>query len=196
MAPLLDRCVDLPVRVVAAGQTLITEGVPLDELYVLETGSFDVLRHGSLIADVRDPGVEVRPLITNTGGAHFHEVFFSNVRIARANVIGEIDGGWTVARTTLANESVMIGTSSAGARDVDQLATLGAVDDDRSVVGERRHLGEAGPDARLVARHPPVGPPHVAIVSVRRSARQTVPGVSGRVVRGAARRAGGWRRRR
>jgi alkylation response protein AidB-like acyl-CoA dehydrogenase len=41
--------------------------------------------------------------------AHFNEVFLTDVRIPSANVVGEVDGGWKVTRTTLRNESSMIG---------------------------------------------------------------------------------------
>jgi alkylation response protein AidB-like acyl-CoA dehydrogenase len=113
---------------VVNGQKVWTTGAQYADLGILLVRSnLDVPKHAGitcLIADVRDPGVDVRPLVTNTGGVHFNEVFFNDVRIARELAIGEVDGGWAVARTTLANESVMIGTSAHGTRDVDLLATL------------------------------------------------------------------------
>jgi alkylation response protein AidB-like acyl-CoA dehydrogenase len=87
------------------------------------------------IADMRDPGVDIRPLVTITGGTHFNEVFFADVRIPAENVIGEVDGGWAVARTTLAHESVMIGTASTGTREVDQLLKIAR---DRGVASDPR----------------------------------------------------------
>lgn len=62
-----------------------------------------------MLLDMASPGVEVRPLVQINRSAHFNEVFLSDVRIPAANVIGEIDAGWTVARTVLANESAFIG---------------------------------------------------------------------------------------
>jgi acyl-CoA dehydrogenase len=61
------------------------------------------------IVDMRTPGVEVRPLVQATGLSHFNEVFLTDVRIPAANVVGEVHGGWAVARTTLASEAGMIG---------------------------------------------------------------------------------------
>jgi alkylation response protein AidB-like acyl-CoA dehydrogenase len=65
-----------------------------------------------LIVDMNTPGIEVRPLVQAQGVAHFNEVFFSDVRIPVANVVGEVNGGWKVTRTTLRSESNVI--SGAG----------------------------------------------------------------------------------
>jgi acyl-CoA dehydrogenase len=61
------------------------------------------------ILDMHDDGVEVRPLRQMTGAAHFNEVFLHSVRVPRAQVVGEVDRGWSVARTVLAAESAMVG---------------------------------------------------------------------------------------
>lgn len=59
------------------------------------------------------PGIEVRPIREMTGGATFNEVFFTDVRIPHANVVGEVHDGWRLARVTLSNERVSL--SSGGA---------------------------------------------------------------------------------
>jgi alkylation response protein AidB-like acyl-CoA dehydrogenase len=50
---------------------------------------------------MQSPGVTVRPLRQITGDAEFNEVFFDNVRVPRANLVGEINDGWNVAITIL-----------------------------------------------------------------------------------------------
>ncbi|HUF84705.1 MAG TPA: acyl-CoA dehydrogenase family protein, partial [Acidimicrobiia bacterium] len=67
------------------------------------------------------PGVEVRPLRQMTGGAHFNEVFLTDARIADAHRIGDVNKGWDVARTLLANERMSL-SGAEGAFSFDELA--------------------------------------------------------------------------
>ena len=59
------------------------------------------------------PGIEVRPLKTMTGAAEFNEVFFTDVRVPKANVVGGRGRGWFVANTTLKHERGMLGDPNA-----------------------------------------------------------------------------------
>ncbi|MFC4942909.1 acyl-CoA dehydrogenase family protein [Pseudonocardia sp. GCM10023141] len=64
----------------------------------------------AMAIDLTAPGVTVRPLREITGDALFNEVFLDDVFVPDADVIGEVNGGWAVARATLGNERVTIGT--------------------------------------------------------------------------------------
>jgi len=64
----------------------------------------------ALLVDMHTEGVNVRPLRQMTGEAGFNEVFFSNVRVPAANVLGEVDKGWRTAIATLMNERANLGT--------------------------------------------------------------------------------------
>ncbi|MFM9086434.1 MAG: acyl-CoA dehydrogenase family protein, partial [Acidimicrobiia bacterium] len=68
----------------------------------------------AFIVDMMAPGVEVRPLRQMTGGASFNEVFFNEVRIPDELRLGDVNGGWSVALTTLMNERAAIGTMGGG----------------------------------------------------------------------------------
>jgi alkylation response protein AidB-like acyl-CoA dehydrogenase len=57
-----------------------------------------------LLVDMGSPGVTIRPLRELTGEAWFNEVFFDEVRVPRANLVGELNRGWDVVLTTLAHE--------------------------------------------------------------------------------------------
>ena len=63
----------------------------------------------TMVIDMQAPGVTVRPLKMTTGASEFNEIFFDDVFVPDDDVVGPIDGGWTVARATLGNESVSIG---------------------------------------------------------------------------------------
>jgi 3-oxochol-4-en-24-oyl-CoA dehydrogenase len=65
------------------------------------------------ICPMDTPGIEVRPIVEMTGSATFNEVFFTDVRLPAANLVGEVDHGWELAKVTLANERVSL--SSGGA---------------------------------------------------------------------------------
>lgn len=59
-----------------------------------------------LLIDAHAPGVTIRPLRDMSGGAHFTEIFFDDVRVPVGNRVGEENEGWKIARTTLGHERV------------------------------------------------------------------------------------------
>jgi alkylation response protein AidB-like acyl-CoA dehydrogenase len=74
----------------------------------------EAVKHAGLTAfvvDMQAPGVEIRPLRQMTGEAEFNEVYFTDVRIPEAEMLGNPGDGWRVSLTTLMNERVSIGGS-------------------------------------------------------------------------------------
>jgi alkylation response protein AidB-like acyl-CoA dehydrogenase len=57
-----------------------------------------------LLVDMKTPGVDVRPLRQMTGESEFNEIFFRDVRVPAANVLGKVNDGWNVAISTLMHE--------------------------------------------------------------------------------------------
>lgn len=66
----------------------------------------------AFVVDMHAPGVEVRPLRQMTGGAEFNEVYFTDVRVPAAEMLGSPGEGWRVSLTTLMNERTAIGGST------------------------------------------------------------------------------------
>ncbi|KWX66770.1 acyl-CoA dehydrogenase [Mycobacterium sp. NAZ190054] len=62
--------------------------------------------------DMKADGVTVNPLRGITGDSHFNEVFFDDVFVPDADVVGDVNKGWLVARATLGNERISIGGGS------------------------------------------------------------------------------------
>ena len=57
------------------------------------------------IVDMESEGVDVRPLRQITGEAEFNEVYFTDVKIPKENILGSLGEGWRVSLTILMNES-------------------------------------------------------------------------------------------
>ena len=54
-----------------------------------------------VLVDMRSPGVTVKPIVMYNGDAEFNELFFDHVRVPLDHVLGELNGGWTLAMDTL-----------------------------------------------------------------------------------------------
>lgn len=98
---------------VVNGQKVWTSGAQhSDYAILLARTNPDAPKHRGItyfLVDMRTPGIEIRPLRQITGVAHFNEVFLTDVRIPKDNVVGEVNEGWKIAHTTLSNERALIG---------------------------------------------------------------------------------------
>jgi alkylation response protein AidB-like acyl-CoA dehydrogenase len=92
-----------------------------------------------LLVDMRSPGITVRPLKQISGDEDFNEVFLEDVRVPRANVVGEVNAGWDIAITTLMHERQTLTFS----RQLQSRVALNAL-----LALARRHPSPAAPAAR------------------------------------------------
>ncbi len=118
LASLQTRAVRDGDEWIVNGQKVWTSGAQFSDIgEIICRTDPDVPKHRGLtgfVVDMHASGVEVRPLRQMTGGASFNEVFFTDVRIPDSHRLGEINGGWTVALTTLMNERAAIGGGGGG----------------------------------------------------------------------------------
>ncbi len=104
---------------VVNGQKVWTSTAQLCNLGMLIARTAPELpKHGGITYfgfEMRQPGVEVRPLREMTGRALFNEVFIDDARVPADNVVGGLNNGWAVANTTLAAERASLGSGGGGA---------------------------------------------------------------------------------
>lgn len=100
---------------VVNGQKVWTSGAHYSDYGILLTRTDpDVPKHKGLtmfIVDMKQEGVEVRPIHQASGGREFNEVYFTDVRIPDSDRLGEPGQGWKVAIVTLMNERLAVGGS-------------------------------------------------------------------------------------
>ena len=75
-----------------------------------------------LLIDMDWPGVSARPIRLISGESEFCETFFDNVRVPKANLLGELNRGWTVAKRMLQYERAMMSDMESGGYDPDVFA--------------------------------------------------------------------------
>jgi alkylation response protein AidB-like acyl-CoA dehydrogenase len=105
-----------------------TQGFHADYAFMLCRTDPDAPRHKAisyLLCPMHQPGVEVRRIKQIDGGAEFCEVFFTNARCPRENVVGAVNEGWKVAMTTLGFERGTNATTSYRRfeKELDELIT-------------------------------------------------------------------------
>lgn len=81
------------------------------------------------LVDMKSPGIDIRPLREITGDSLFNEVFLDNVFVPDEMVVGEVNDGWRLARTTLANERVAMANGTALGNPMEELLNLLAARD-------------------------------------------------------------------
>ena len=159
----------LRTRAVINGSDLVVTGHKIwttsaqyaDWLFALVRTGPQVPKHAGItcvLIPLTSSGISVRPIRRMTGSADFNEVFLDEVRVPLANVVGEINGGWAVARTTLSHEHL---TNFLGVQMRQSRIVNGVVKQlsDRVAAGQRvdhglrRRIMDAWINAQLLQAH-------------------------------------------
>jgi alkylation response protein AidB-like acyl-CoA dehydrogenase len=127
LAGLQTRAVDRGDHFIVNGQKVWTSGAHFAHwIILLARTNPEAPRHqgiSAFLVPMATPGITVRPLVLMTGHRHFNEVFFEDVAVPRANLLGPVNQGWKVSTTTLMYER-----HSSGARNpIAQVARLMAL---------------------------------------------------------------------
>ncbi len=93
---------------VVSGAKIWTSGADMaDWMYALVRTDPAAPKHlgiSLLLIDMKSPGVTVRPIELISGASKFCQVFFDDVRVPKENLVGPVNGGWTVAKRLLQHE--------------------------------------------------------------------------------------------
>lgn len=136
-----------------------------------------------VIGDMRLPGITIRRIPTASGTGNLCEVFYDEVRIPLANVVGSLHDGWSVSMTTLGFErgTAFIHYQIDLAATVDKLVKLaGQV---KAPDGRRTAIQDDEIASRLAGLRVAVSSLRaMSYMSVSRGLRNAVPGVEGNIV--------------
>ncbi len=98
-----------------------------------------------ILCDMKTPGIKVNPIISIDNEHSLNEVEFNNVRVPVANVIGEVNKGWTVAKALLAHERTSIADVAQSKRNIRQIKECAA----KEINGGQCLMDDPGFQARL-----------------------------------------------
>ncbi|AIT80057.1 acyl-CoA dehydrogenase family protein [Novosphingobium pentaromativorans] len=183
----------LKTRGVVDGDHLVVTGTKIWTSYAEGANRQELLvrtdpeqpRHRGLtwiVCDMDLPGIDIRPITAMSGVTHFAQVFYDEVRIPLANVVGEINKGWAIAMTTLGFER---GTGTIA----HQIELANGVERLIEVAGEttdpetgRSLLDDDAVAARLAGlRAEVMALRSLTVASVSRGMREEVPGAEGNI---------------
>lgn len=110
------------------GQKIWTSGaVTADYGLLIARTDWDVPKHEGIsffLIEMRQPGIEVRPINQITGDSHFNEVFLDNARVPAENIVGAEGQGWKVLQTALAVERLVMGEGAGERRQGSQKSNV------------------------------------------------------------------------
>ncbi|EKF21739.1 acyl-CoA dehydrogenase, C-terminal domain protein [Mycolicibacterium hassiacum DSM 44199] len=124
---------------VVTGQKVWTSGAKTaDYALLLARTDWDVPKHKGLslfIMPMKQPGIEVRPLVQITGESHFNEVFINDAKVPHEYLLGEEGNGWRALQVALAYERSIMGDTNRSSRNkkadslIDLARQYGKLDD-------------------------------------------------------------------
>jgi alkylation response protein AidB-like acyl-CoA dehydrogenase len=147
LASLRTQAVDKGDHFLVNGQKIWTSGAQFADWCFCLVRTDNTRKHEGisfLMIDMRTPGIETRPIRLISGSSPFCETFFTDVKVPKENLLGPLNGGWTVGKRLLQFERDGQGGSNRGAnmrggdaRSVDEIAKLYVGVDDEGHIADR-----------------------------------------------------------
>ena len=118
LASLMTKCEDKGDHYLINGQKIWTSYGDLgDMIFVLVRTDFEAKKHEGIsfvLVDMDQPGVEARPIKLISGKSPFCETFFSDVKVPKDQLVGDLNAGWTIAKRLLQFERSSISAGGFG----------------------------------------------------------------------------------
>jgi alkylation response protein AidB-like acyl-CoA dehydrogenase len=142
LAALRTQAVDKGDHYLVNGQKIWTSGAQFADWCFCLVRTDNTKKHEGisfLLIDMKSPGIEVRPIKLISGDSPFCETFFTDVKVPKENLMGPLNGGWTIGKRLLQFERAGLGDGGGSqgraltARGIEQLAKdyVGVDDDGR-----------------------------------------------------------------
>ena len=153
LASLQTRAVRDGDKYIINGSKIWTTGAHrADWIFCLTRTDPDAPKHDGIsfiLFDLHQPGVTISPIPLISGASEFCQVFFQDVEAEARNLVGELNGGWTIAKRLLQHERAMLSGGAGTAPRRRSKKKEGPPPDPRSALAEtaRSHVGEQ--DGRL-----------------------------------------------
>lgn len=125
LASLQTKCTDMGDHWLVNGQKIWTSGADQADwcFALVRTDTAHKQRGISfLLIDMKSEGIEARPIVLISGSTHFCEVFFNDVKVPKGNLVGEVNGGWSIAKRLLQFERGSLSEAKTGMTSLAPLA--------------------------------------------------------------------------
>jgi alkylation response protein AidB-like acyl-CoA dehydrogenase len=155
LASLTTKAEDKGDHYLVNGQKIWTSGAQFADWCFCLVRTDQTKKHEGisfLLIDMHSPGVEARPIKMISGGSAQCETFFTDVKVPKENLVGQLNGGWPIAKRLLQHERNGMG-NRLGAQGGGEVRAAGVQDLAKKYVGldETGRLADADLRARLIA---------------------------------------------
>jgi alkylation response protein AidB-like acyl-CoA dehydrogenase len=156
LASLRTQCVDKGDHYLVNGQKVWTSGAQFADWCFCLVRTDNTRKHEGisfLLIDMKSPGIEVRPIKLISGNSPFCETFFTDVKVPKENLMGPLNGGWTIGKRLLQFERQGLGGGGGGGGlgRAGEARSLDAVAKDYVGADENGRIADADLRTRVVA---------------------------------------------